>query len=500
MGDRGFYNREDKAAFWMVRKGIASKYGIYAAIWLSELISWGRYLQFGIEESKRIKENENGEIWFWLTQEDMEKRIGMKGELQTKIVKTLSDAGIIQTTLKGTTPKRIHYRIISETYYKALDEYEENKVEIPPIRKSSPGYKRRLVDANSENKSTVKPDPIVIEKNKEEEKETISKEIERVSNETLPSSHNRFSRSKNFNSNLIQEKEESQSKASLLKYSVDDQPLPPKKEKKEYHINKTTKNILTVFNEVMGKSIKETSKGAYDAQGYINKIIAGTFANDKGEEYKQYKNKPITEEQIISVIKDRFSKAANNYDYMPEDKHNHKSLTLSEFFWSPFRQIKSYFFKYLMEEPKIVQVKYKKYPDMGPDFYPENVKQAQLLYKELRYGRSDYFISDTWDLDTRPRFQQVVKGCIKHLKENSGKFKGEYDPSLTEIILDLFRAIGNRINTGAIVKMKELTPGWCCNNWAMESLAIYYSQDKNIIDDGTEWTGDNRNYEDEGEE
>ncbi len=148
-----------------------------------------------------------------------------------------------------------------------------------------------------------------------------------------------------------------------------------------------------------------------------------------------------------------------------------------------------------LDEPKLA-----KYPDMGPDFYPENVKQAQLLYKELRYGRSDYFISDTWDLDTRPRFQQVVKECIKHLKENSGKFKGEYDPSLTEIILDLFQAIGNRINTGAIVKMKELTPGWCCNNWAMESLAIYYSQDKNIINDGTEWTGENRNYEDEGEE
>jgi len=399
-------------------------------------------------------------------------------------------------TLRNPLPKEEAEKMLSNGWkiYEPPKKEEDQEDENNTPRKSPSDNRPEILDPYSIKKNNTKNS---IEDNTIS-KEYFSKEKYNASGEASSISHNRFSRSKNFDPGLISEKEKPQSKASLLKYSVDDQFLPPKKEKKEYHINKTTKNILTVFNEVMGKNIKETSKGAYDAQGYINKIIAGTFANDKGEEYKQYKNKPITEEQIISVIKERFNKAANDYDYMPENKKNHKSLTLSEFFWSPFRQIKSYLFKYLMEEPKIV--KYRKYQDLGDDYYPERVKQFILRYKKAKYGDIHFFIIDGWEKDNRPYFQHGIENSLKYLKKNKELFKyGE--PSLEEFITELCDAIESRVNGGDTpITWKTITPGWYCDKYAFDALAIYHSQDKNIIKDGTEYEGENRNYEDEGDE
>jgi hypothetical protein len=91
-----------QGSFWMVNKSVARKYGMDAAILLSELITKRQYVEDQMEDE-----------YFYETREEIEENTTLSSYKQREAIKILEEAFFIDTLQKG---------IPAQTYYRVFDD------------------------------------------------------------------------------------------------------------------------------------------------------------------------------------------------------------------------------------------------------------------------------------------------------------------------------------------------------------------------------------------
>lgn len=94
-----------QSAFWQINKALASKVGLESSILLSELVSREGYF-----EGRDMLIEINGDGYFFCTSQQLTDVTTLSYRKQKRCIKTLEDAGMIKTFLRG-VPAKVHFSI-----------------------------------------------------------------------------------------------------------------------------------------------------------------------------------------------------------------------------------------------------------------------------------------------------------------------------------------------------------------------------------------------------
>ena len=146
-----------QGAFWQINKSLARKVGLEAALLLSDLIDRESYF-----DSRDMLISINGEGYFFVTGEQLEESTTLSYHKQRKCLKTLKDAGMIKTFLRG-VPAKTHYKIVENKIWSYLKTSSE-EIKEPVVKE----FKNLLL----KNSKTINNNRIIIidNNNKEQQK------------------------------------------------------------------------------------------------------------------------------------------------------------------------------------------------------------------------------------------------------------------------------------------------------------------------------------------
>ena len=177
--------------FIILNKGLVLLLGLDAAGFLAYLIDAENMF------AKKEGIDNIDSIWFWQTNEQIEKFIGLKYDKTRRLSKVLMDWNIIETKRKG-IPAKMHYKINVETLQRLVEfpiekvklserdtVKNELKLTLQKYPKTSSGENPELQLGKTQNSSQEKPRTIYKEINKEinnKEKNNIKKDFEGLTN------------------------------------------------------------------------------------------------------------------------------------------------------------------------------------------------------------------------------------------------------------------------------------------------------------------------------
>ena len=104
-----------QTAFWQINKSLAQEVGLEAALLLSDLIDRQSYF-----ERRGMIIDIEGEPFFFVTSDKIEQSTTLTYHKQKKCIKTLENAGMLNTRLKG-VPAKIHFNIVENKIWKSLN-------------------------------------------------------------------------------------------------------------------------------------------------------------------------------------------------------------------------------------------------------------------------------------------------------------------------------------------------------------------------------------------
>ena len=143
-----------QGAFWQINKSLAQKVGLEAALLLSDLIDRESYF-----DSRDMLISINGEGYFFVTGEQLEESTTLSYHKQRKCLKTLKDAGMIKTFLRG-VPAKTHYKIVENKIWSYLKTSSE-EIKEPVVKE----FKNLLL----KNSKTINNNRIIIIDNNNKE-------------------------------------------------------------------------------------------------------------------------------------------------------------------------------------------------------------------------------------------------------------------------------------------------------------------------------------------
>jgi len=396
--------KQQLSNYIVIFKPLLLAFGPAGAFYLNELISYQDFL-----ESNNLLEEDQ---FFTFSPKRVETNTGLDKFQQNGILKKLRDIEVISTELRyqvigednKTTPKNF-FKIDFEKVYQIISSVLENK-------QSTSIFKEEISNFNS----------IFAEKEKNIYNNNIYNNISsrsyiESSDESSTVASTRFS--------LVNKTDEGVNNFGLKI------PITMKKRKKDLpnfekpistKYRKDTLDIISYWNNSPGlpkHTFPLNGKGEWtnptkvfkDIILIINQLLDGVFFLNKG---MPEVNRIYTKEEIITVI-DKYKLIATNPGYYPLRKDFCKTTKLNDFFYNPWASYNpSYFLKYLVEEPKIVQIAFKKaieknsYLTKGLKSY-YTTKILNLTITEKTFSDIDenkFVIGSNLLTDTISRFQK----------------------------------------------------------------------------------------------
>jgi hypothetical protein len=150
-----------QGAFWQINKELANKIGLESALLLSDLIDRESYF-----ESRSMLISINGEGFFFVTGEQLEETTTLSYHKQRKCLKTLKDAGMIKTFLRG-VPAKTHYKVVENKIWSYLTT-SSKEIKEPVVKE----FKNLLLkNSKTINNNTI----IIIDNNNIDKREAVFK-------------------------------------------------------------------------------------------------------------------------------------------------------------------------------------------------------------------------------------------------------------------------------------------------------------------------------------